>query len=352
MDELDQKKLQERNFNALDRQSYRNRLSATDEALRTARADSNKDLYTIEEIIDGSPLVESLRAELGAARDHIMMLNTKMSEERKALLAEAELAERRRAEHEQSFQEVLSIREKELKSRLNFAERKAEEREREVFSERKKFEVYQRNRTAEIEAARAETEKARGELEERLAQFEIEENKYRAESQKKLQENSKNFVSGMVSKLGRSASILSIISLIWSIVGGVVLIAASIMFGWVTYLSVVHTSLQMSWPLLTFYAIKGSILVGIAGFTSRYAFVMSSNYMKESLRTADRVHAIKFGQFYVETYGAAASWEQVKETFSNWNGEGKSAWETIPNSEIINMPDHKNLIDSIINKKE
>jgi hypothetical protein len=48
--------------------------------------------------------------------------------------------------------------------------------------------------------------------------------------------------------------------------------------------------------------------------------------MREALKNADRRHAINFGKFYLESYGAAAEWSQVKEAFEHWNITGENAF--------------------------
>ncbi|KXV69612.1 hypothetical protein AD952_14295 [Acetobacter cerevisiae] len=55
--------------------------------------------------------------------------------------------------------------------------------------------------------------------------------------------------------------------------------------------------------------------------------MQSGNFMKESLRTDDRIHNIRFGLLYIVTYGAAAEWKEVKEALSNWNGKTKQDWK-------------------------
>jgi len=49
--------------------------------------------------------------------------------------------------------------------------------------------------------------------------------------------------------------------------------------------------------------------------------------MQEALKNADRRHAINFGKFYLESYGAAAEWSQVKEAFEHWNISGSNAFK-------------------------
>jgi hypothetical protein len=41
--------------------------------------------------------------------------------------------------------------------------------------------------------------------------------------------------------------------------------------------------------------------------------------MVESLRNADRIHAISFGQFYLKAFGEHAEWAEIKEAFQHWN---------------------------------
>jgi hypothetical protein len=41
--------------------------------------------------------------------------------------------------------------------------------------------------------------------------------------------------------------------------------------------------------------------------------------MVEALRTGDRRHAIRFGEFYLKAYGENTTWEEIKEAFQHWN---------------------------------
>lgn len=264
-------------------------------------------------------MVAAMRQELAESSERISRLNAALSDERRKRLSEAERIEQLQAEREKTLSETFARREAELEARLRSQEERSRRKERDLFEIRSQFE-------AQAEARQKELDTAKAILDEKMAAFEIEVARYRTESQEKLQTNSKKFVGGMVLELREKETALSRISLAWSVLGGVILVLSVILLSWVTYLSVQHATAAMSWSLLTFYALKGSVLVAVAGVTSRYAFVMAANYMSEALRTADRVHAIKFGQFYVETYGAAATWEQVKETFSNWNSGGSGAW--------------------------
>lgn len=56
--------------------------------------------------------------------------------------------------------------------------------------------------------------------------------------------------------------------------------------------------------------------------------------MREALKNADRRHAINFGKFYLESYGAAADWSQVKEAFEHWNITGSDAFSRKEEAQI------------------
>lgn len=60
-------------------------------------------------------------------------------------------------------------------------------------------------------------------------------------------------------------------------------------------------------------------LVSLLIALSRLAFLLGKSYMIESLRNADRIHAISFGKFYLEAFGENAEWSEVKEAFQHWN---------------------------------
>lgn len=56
--------------------------------------------------------------------------------------------------------------------------------------------------------------------------------------------------------------------------------------------------------------------------------------MREALKNADRRHAINFGKFYLESYGAAADWTQIKEAFEHWNITGDNAFSKSEESKL------------------
>lgn len=65
--------------------------------------------------------------------------------------------------------------------------------------------------------------------------------------------------------------------------------------------------------------IKSVFIVGLLIALARYSFMLGKTYMNESLKNADRIHAINFGKFYMQVYGAKVESKELKEVFKDWN---------------------------------
>lgn len=206
-----------------------------------------------------------------------------------------------------------------------------QQREQESYEQFKKIEARTREREHEqrqllmaLENERHAFNIERSEATENLnlqrQEFEEEKARYTQESKDKLEENTSEFVEEILSNLNNREIKLSRISFWSAIFGGVILIAGLLCLIYLSFRSDILAMGQMSWPQIVYFSAKGAVIAGVIGVISRYSYVFSTEYQKESLRVADKSHAIKFGQLYVETYGAAADWDRVKEAFSNWHG--------------------------------
>lgn len=215
--------------------------------------------------------------------------------------------------------------------------------ERSFYERQKSLEKDFEMRSKQISARRVE-------LEEKITEYENERTLLKDESQKRIQDNSKSFVLETVESLNTRGDGLSRIAFWWSIGGGVSLVAGAIALAVITIMTASAVAQDISWKQLIFYVLKGTVFIGASLVIARYSFIFSSNYMKESLRTFDRVHAIKFGQFFVNTYGATANWEQVQAVFSNWHGYGNSEWKSNPEEaigEVIKTSEISSIVGSI-----
>lgn len=67
------------------------------------------------------------------------------------------------------------------------------------------------------------------------------------------------------------------------------------------------------------FAVLSVIAVGLLVAVSRYAFMLGKAYMTESLRSAERLHAIAYGELYLSLFPDKLDWEEIKEAFEDWN---------------------------------
>lgn len=81
-------------------------------------------------------------------------------------------------------------------------------------------------------------------------------------------------------------------------------------------------------------AFKGVVGLALFAALSKYAYSLGNSYMREALKNGDRRHAINFGKFYLESYGAAADWGQIKEAFEHWNIEGANGFGKTDETQI------------------
>ena len=155
-----------------------------------------------------------------------------------------------------------------------------------------------------------------------------EKEKYKAETLKDIERKSKGYVTESLASLGASAEKYYYISRNWSLAGSTSLIlgvATGLYFG-AKGLNFTDSQTAMTWSYVTFYAFKGVIVIGLFVALAKYCFTHAQSFMHESIKNGERKHAINFGKFYLETYGADAEWSQIKEAFEHWNINSATAF--------------------------
>lgn len=229
-------------------------------------------------------------------------------------------------------------REKEFQKELESREKHFIDRERKLFSRQNDIEQHLMKREAEAEALRARLENEvisrEAQLQEALHQLNLEKERYTEESRKKIERTSKDYVSETLSALDKKEEQFHWISKMWSAIGAASLACGLGFFGYVTISSFANIPNSITWEFITFSVFKGLIAVGLFAALAKYAFLFSNSYMREALKNADRRHAINFGKFYLESYGAAAEWAQIKEAFEHWNIIGTNAFSTTDESQL------------------
>lgn len=222
------------------------------------------------------------------------------------------------------------IREKKFLQELEEREKMFSERERVLFDRQREMEDVLRRRHDEVDYLRHKLEvdisKKEAELAEKEQGLESEKARYTEEGLRNLESKSRSYVSDAISSLERNEDKFHSLAKVWGGVGVFSLVAGVVFFSWISIVGASSVAGSPSWELIAFLTLKGVISVAILGALARYAFMFSRSYMHEALKNGDRRHAINFGKFYLETYGAAADWVQIKEAFEHWNISSGSAF--------------------------
>lgn len=224
---------------------------------------------------------------------------------------------RSRLKEEQLQRERLLQKENEERERLFV------EREKQLLQRQRDFEIQLDRRRSEIESLRkhlqVEIAQRETQLQQAIAELEQEKERYKEEGRKRIEANSRSYVSDALDVLDQKERQFHRMSKIWASVGAAGLVSGVVFFIYIGISSAASLSQEITWPLFVFLTFKGLVAVALVAGLAKYSFLFSSYYMQEALKNADRRHAINFGKFYLESYGAAAEWSQVKEAFEHWN---------------------------------
>lgn len=158
--------------------------------------------------------------------------------------------------------------------------------------------------------------------------LEREKEKYREESRQKIESKSSAYVNEALLALDGTSKKYHDTGRNWSIAGFAALvagIATGLYFG-VKGLAPIEGQNQIPWSQVVFFAFKGVIVIGLFIGLAKYCFSYGQSFMHEAIKSSERKHAINFGKFYLETYGADAQWSQLKDAFQHWNISSASAF--------------------------
>jgi hypothetical protein len=224
--------------------------------------------------------------------------------------------------------------------RIEFRERDQliESRERELIIRQKDIERRFQERFEEAEQLRAtlqgEILRKETELSSLIVEAEREKERYREESRKAIESKSQKFVDSALQLLGRKEEKFHNIAKAWSLAGAISICSGIgfAIFSMLNSADLFHSANNSSLGFYLYTLFRGLIVVGLFGALARYSFVLSSSFMHESLKSGERLHAIKFGEFYLDAYGADAEWSQLKEAFEHWNISGQSAFSKNPST--------------------
>lgn len=222
------------------------------------------------------------------------------------------------------------VREKKLQQELDSRQAFFADRESKLIQRQSESEKLLMQRETEAEALRfhlsAEILQREAKLHDAHLELQQEKERYNQENRERLDRTSKKYVVEAIESLQIQETKFHEMSENWSKCGAGALIIGLVFFAAITLSSLNTLPAMITLEFIVFSVVKGLIAVALLGALARYAFLLSNSYVREALKNADRRHAINFGKFYLESYGAAAEWSQVKEAFEHWNISGSNAF--------------------------
>jgi hypothetical protein len=161
------------------------------------------------------------------------------------------------------------------------------------------------------------------------------------ETARKIESISTGFIDVAINTQRKYQTENNIWGLCWYVIGFLALVVG---IGF-ALISLQYRTSDPNWLNLVTILVTNVIVIGFLGACSRYAFSLGKSYISESLKAADRIHAIRFGQFYLQAFGTKANWSELKEVFQYWNIDRSSTFSTLDASQID--PQILSLIGSI-----
>lgn len=155
--------------------------------------------------------------------------------------------------------------------------------------------------------------------------------KEKKEKQEQIQSSAASFVQESISELSNREQKLKNQAIVWYVLGFLSLIggiAAAILL-----ISTGAAELESTIGII-YIMLKSLFIIGLLVAASRYAFNLGKTYMNESLKNADRIHAISFGKFYLQVFGANIEPDDLKDVFKDWNTSQESPFVKLDSSEF------------------
>lgn len=139
------------------------------------------------------------------------------------------------------------------------------------------------------------------------------------EIKEKIEKTAPAYISETITELNKREKYQRYTALFWYILGFLALISGVGVAFWFSNITLTIFKDKENWSLTTFYALKSIFIIILLIAASKYSFTLAKSYMSESLKIADRIHAISFGKFYLQVFNDRINPEEIKEIFRDWN---------------------------------
>ena len=153
-----------------------------------------------------------------------------------------------------------------------------------------------------------------------------------SEATEKIQNNAASYIKVALDSLEKLELRDRVISYLWYIVGFGALILG-ITFA-LQGLSEASQQGALGTESLLLVALKALVVIGLLGACAKYAFPLGKSYSGEALKASDRIHAIRFGEFYLRAFGDKTKWDELREVFQHWNIDRTSSFSALETSQF------------------
>jgi len=162
--------------------------------------------------------------------------------------------------------------------------------------------------------------------EQKKERIEVEKEQEREENEN-IKENAVVYVEDTMNDLKKREQMNKTIGTIWYYIGfGSLFIGVALgLFNFIQ----THILVGQDWVDIIVIAIKSIVIVGLLLACSKYSFTLGKTYLNESLKNANRLHAISFGKFYLNCYGRNVNKQEIKEVFQHWNIDKESQFSKL-----------------------
>lgn len=148
----------------------------------------------------------------------------------------------------------------------------------------------------------------------------------------RIEVNAAEYIEEAIRSLEKLEKRNSVIGSTWYIAGFVSLILG-IAFAFVGVVNI-SSAPERTWVDFAILSLKTIVVIGLLGACAKYAFTLGKSYVSESLKSADRIHAISFGKFYLRVFSTKATWPELKEVFQHWNIDRSSSFSSLDTSQF------------------
>jgi hypothetical protein len=136
------------------------------------------------------------------------------------------------------------------------------------------------------------------------------------ETQARVEENATKYIQKSLLELRKRESIYSR-NAYGCYIAALISLLVGVSFGIWRYTRFVSEDSNVYHVIVVF--LSSLFVFGMLIALSRFSFLLGKSFMVESLRNSDRIHAISFGEFYLNAFGSKADWLQIKDAFQHWN---------------------------------